>query len=178
MKAYWDRVAERQIDDNPNRLGFLQLVCVSETDESAQSEYEDHVKYFYQKMLRIHPPFAESPGYRSIDSIRRSLRPQIGDEAQKAAGELGWKEFVEQGHVIAGSPATVRDRLTEAVKMLRVGHLMCLLHIGSMPKELTSKNTELFAKEVLPAIKPIYSEYEDPWWPDRLKQDSLHAVGD
>ncbi|MCL0047577.1 LLM class flavin-dependent oxidoreductase [Dehalococcoidia bacterium] len=178
VKAYWDRVAERQIDDNPNRLGFLQLVCVSETDESAQSEYEDHVKYFYQKMLRIHPPFAESPGYRSIDSIRRSLRPQIGDEAQKAAGELGWKELVEQGHVIAGSPATVRDRLTEAVKMLRVGHLMCLLHIGTMPKELTRKNTELFAKEVLPAIKPIYSEYEDPWWPDRLKQGSLHAVGD
>ena len=177
VKAYWDRVAERQIDDNPNRLGFLQLVCVSETDESAQSEYEDHVKYFYQKMLRIHPPFAESPGYRSIDSIRRSLRPQIGDEAQKAAGELGWKELVEQGHVIAGSPATVRDRLTEAVKMLRVGHLMCLLHIGTMPKELTRKNTELFAKEVLPAIKPIYSEYEDPWWPDRLKQGSLHAVG-
>ena len=177
VKAYWDRVAERQIDDNPNRLGFLQLVCVSETDESAQSEYEDHVKYFYQKMLRIHPPFAESPGYRSIDSIRRSLRPQIGDEAQKAAGELGWKELVEQGHVIAGSPATVRDRLTEAVKMLRVGHLMCLLHIGTMPKELTRKNTELFAKEVLPAIKPIYSEYDDPWWPDRLKQGSLHAVG-
>ena len=178
VKAYWDRVAERQIDDNPNRLGFLQLVCVSETDESAQSEYEDHVKYFYQKMLRIHPPFAESPGYRSIDSIRRSLRPQIGDEAQKAAGELGWKELVEQGHVIAGSPATVRDRLTEAVKMLRVGHLMCLLHIGTMPKELTRKNTELFAKEVLPAIKPIYSEYEDPWWPDRLKHGSLHAAGD
>ena len=177
VKAYWDRVAERQIDDNPNRLGFLQLVCVSETDESAQSEYEDHVKYFYQKMLRIHPPFAESPGYRSIDSIRRSLRPQIGDEAQKAAGELGWKELVDQGHVIAGSPATVRDRLTEAVKMLRVGHLMCLLHIGTMSKELTRKNTELFAKEVLPAIKPIYSEYEDPWWPDRLKQGSLHAVG-
>ncbi|GIT14089.1 MAG: hypothetical protein CM1200mP35_09090 [Chloroflexota bacterium] len=83
----------------------MQLVCVSETDESAQSGYEDHVKYFYQKMLRIHPPFAESPGFPvQIYSIRRSLRPQIGDEAQKAAGELGWKEFVEQGHVIAGSP--------------------------------------------------------------------------
>ena len=129
-------------------------------------------------MLRIHPPFAESPGYRSIDSIRRSLRPQIGDEAQKAAGELGWKELVEQGHVIAGSSATVRDRLIEAVKMLRVGHLMCLLHIGTMPKDLTRKNTELFAKEVLPALKPIYSQYEDPWWPERLKQAVPSAVGD
>ncbi|GIT14088.1 MAG: hypothetical protein CM1200mP35_09080 [Chloroflexota bacterium] len=80
--------------------------------------------------------------------------------------------------LLQGAPGTVRDRLTEAVKMLRVGHLMCLLHIGTMPKELTRKNTELFAKEVLPAIKPIYSEYEDPWWPDSLKQGSLHAVGD
>ena len=53
-----------------------------------------------------------------------------------------------------------------------------LLHIGTMPKELTRKNTELFAKEVLPAIKPLYSEYEDPWWPDSLKQGSHHAVED
>ena len=55
---------------------------------------------------------------------------------------------------------------------------MCLLHIGTMPKDLTRKNTELFAKEVLPALKPIYGEYEDPWWPDRLKQAAPSIVGD
>ena len=178
VKGFWDRVAERGIDDNPHRLGFLQLVCVSETDESAQAEYEDHVKYFYRKMLRIHPPFAESPGYRSLASIRESLRPQIGEEAQKAANQLGWKEFVEQGHIIAGSPATVRDRLTEAAKMLRVGHLMCLLHIGSMPKELTLKNTELFAREVMPSLKGLWQDYEDPWWPQALSQPAPTPVGD
>ena len=153
VNGFWDRVSERGLDDNPHRLGFLQLVCVSETDQSAEQEYAEHVKYFYRKMLRIHPPYAEAPGYRSINSIRESIRPQIGEEAQKAAGELEWKDFIEQGHVIAGSPETVRDQLIEAAKMLRVGHLMCLLHIGSMPKELTLKNTELFAKEVMPAVK-------------------------
>ena len=178
VKGYWDRVAERGIDDNPHRLGFLQLICVSETDESAQEEYEEHVKYFYQKMLRVHPPFAESPGYRSLASVRKSLRPQIGEEAQKAASEMEWKDYVEQGHVIAGSPETVRERLTNAVKMLRVGHLMCLLHIGTMPKDLTLKNTDLFVKEVMPAIKDLWSEYDDPWWPERLKQDSAVAAGD
>ncbi|GIT69931.1 MAG: hypothetical protein Ct9H300mP27_10350 [Chloroflexota bacterium] len=89
MKAYWDRVAERHIDDNPNRLGFLQLVCVSETGESAQSEYEDHVKYFYPKMFESIHRLPGTPGYRSIDSIRRSLRPQIGDEAQKGCWRVG-----------------------------------------------------------------------------------------
>jgi alkanesulfonate monooxygenase SsuD/methylene tetrahydromethanopterin reductase-like flavin-dependent oxidoreductase (luciferase family) len=129
-------------------------------------------------MLRIHPPFAESPGYRSIRSIRESIRPQIGEEAQKAAQELEWKDFVEQGHVIAGSPATVRDRLTEAAKMLRIGHLMCLLHIGSMPRDLTLKNTRLFAGEVMPGLKDLWTEYPDPWWPQRLQTNCPASVGD
>ena len=178
VNGFWDRVAERGLDDNPHRLGFLQLVCVSETDQSAEQEYAEHVKYFYRKMLRIHPPYAEAPGYRSINSIRESIRPQIGEEAQKAAGELEWKDFIEQGHVIAGSPETVRDQLVEAAKMLRVGHLMCLLHIGSMPKELTLKNTELFAKEVMPAVKNLWTEYPDPWWPEKVNTTSTAVVGD
>ena len=178
VNGFWDRVSERGLDDNPHRLGFLQLVCVSETDQSAEQEYAEHVKYFYRKMLRIHPPYAEAPGYRSINSIRESIRPQIGEEAQKAAGELEWKDFIEQGHVIAGSPETVRDQLVEAAKMLRVGHLMCLLHIGSMPKELTLKNTELFAKEVMPAVKNLWTEYPDPWWPEKVNTTSPAGVGD
>lgn len=178
VNGFWDRVSERGLDDNPHRLGFLQLVCVSESDESAEAEYSEHVKYFYRKMLRIHPPFAEAPGYRSIKSIRESVRPQVGEEAQKAASELEWKDFVEQGHVIAGSPSTVRDQLIEAAKMLRVGHLMCLLHIGSMPKELTLKNTELFAKEVMPAVKNLWSDYEDNWWPQAVAKANPAIVGD
>jgi len=178
VKGYWDTVAQRGIDDNPYRVGFLQLICVSETDALAQEEYEAHVKYFYRKMLRIHAPFAEAPGYRSIASIRESIRPQIGEEAQRMAKDLNWKDFVEQGHVIAGSPATVRDRLTEAIKLLRVGHLMCLLHIGSMPKELTLKNTELFAREVLPSVKDLWNEYDDPWWPAGLSRRTPATVGD
>ena len=83
-----------------------------------------------------------------------------------------------QGHVIAGSPAAVREKLTEAIKLLRVGHLMVLLQIGSMPKDLTRKNMELFTREVMPAIKDIWSEYDDPWWPKRVGEPSPAMVGD
>ena len=178
VKGFWDRAAERGVDDNPYRLGFLQLVCVSETDESAEKEYEEHVKYFYQKMLRIYAPFAESPGYRSIRSMRESIRPQLGQDAMKSATELNWKDFVEQGHIIAGSPATVRDKLEEAIKLLRVGHLMLLLHIGTMPKELTFKNMNLFANEVMPGLKNIWQEYDDPWWPQRVGELTAATAAD
>ena len=91
---------------------------------------------------------------------------------------MGWEDFVEQGHIIAGSPETVRERLTEAIKLLRVGHLMCLLHIGTMPKDLTLKNTELFAKEVMPHIKDIWGDYEDPWWPEGVAEDAAPSAAD
>jgi hypothetical protein len=71
---------------------------------------------------------------------------------------------MEDGYVIGGSPETVRQKLEEAAKALRVGHMMVLLQFGSMPPELVRKNTELFAKEVMPHLRPLWSEYEDHWW--------------
>ncbi len=62
----------------------------------------------------------------------------------------------------------MRDRLTEAVKTLRCGHLMCLMQIGSMPAHLVRKSTELFAREVMPHVRGLWSEYEDRWSPHPL----------
>jgi hypothetical protein len=57
----------------------------------------------------------------------------------------------------------------EAVKSLRVGNLMVLLHIGSMPHELTIKNIELFSREVLPHFRTVWDgEWENRWWPKKL----------
>jgi hypothetical protein len=33
-----------------------------------------------------------------------------------------------------------------------------------MPPELVRKNTDLFASQVLPHIRHLWSDYEDRWW--------------
>ena len=72
--------------------------------------------------------------------------------------------------MIGGSPESVRDQLAEAIKQIRVGNLMVLLHIGSMPHELTMKNIELFGREVLPHLRDIWTdEWDNHWWPERLR---------
>ena len=48
---------------------------------------------------------------------------------------------------------------------------MLLCQFGDMPKELANKNTELFAKEVMPYLGDIWSDYEDRWWPQPLEAD-------
>ena len=71
------------------------------------------------------------------------------------------------------------DQLEEAIRKLRVGNLMVLLHIGSMPHELTKKNIALFAKEVLPKVHHIWDDegWENLWWPERLRERNGVAAG-
>ena len=69
--------------------------------------------------------------------------------------------------VIGGSPDTVAVQLEEAIRNLRVGHLMIIMQIQSMDRELTEYNTRLFAEKVLPRIRGIWDKegYTDQWWP-------------
>src|SRR5262249_7223881 len=72
--------------------------------------------------------------------------------------------------VVVGSPKTVREQLIDGIKRLRIGHLLALLHFGSMPTALCKKNIDLFAREVLPHLAELWDDtYEDRWWPERLK---------
>ena len=82
-----------------------------------------------------------------------------------------YKDFVDNQFVIGGSPKSVTDQLKAAVKKLRVGNLMVLLQIGSMPHELTLKNIDLFAREVKPHFRDTWDdEWENRWWPEGLKE--------
>ena len=169
MKGFWKEMENLNVDDNPYRAGFLQLVCVSETDAKAEEEYGEHVDYFYKKCLHVFEGFSEAPGYRTIKTIKSGNTRQIGSRASQARKELTWQDYKDEGYIIAGSPKTVVNELRKAAEGLRVGHLMVLLQIGSMPKDLTMKNTELFASQVMPHLQDMWSEYEDHWWPQPIE---------
>jgi alkanesulfonate monooxygenase SsuD/methylene tetrahydromethanopterin reductase-like flavin-dependent oxidoreductase (luciferase family) len=170
MQGYWKVVADKGRDPNPYRAGFLQLVAVAETDARAEDKYARHIEYFYHKCLHWPLELLAPPGnqdHRSLvaaakSNVRRAENPK----------DLRYRDFVEKGYVIAGSPATVRDRIREeVVKGLRVGNLMVLLQIGSMPHELTLENMDLFAREVLPHLRPLWDDegWVNAWWPERLR---------
>jgi alkanesulfonate monooxygenase SsuD/methylene tetrahydromethanopterin reductase-like flavin-dependent oxidoreductase (luciferase family) len=173
MDGFWEFVAARGMEPNPYRAGFLQLVVVSETDARAEEEYAEHIRYFYKKCLHIAPEFFFAPGYLDYRSLENTfkkgyLKTQL--EITEKAASWTYKDFVEHELVIGGGPLTVRQRLEEAVRKLRVGNLMVLLHIGSMPHELTLKNVELFGREVMPFLRDLWDDkWENHWWPARLR---------
>ncbi len=159
MKAYWDRVADRGLDDSPYRAGFAQAICVGETDAEAERLYAEHVSYFYNRCLHIYPAFFDAPGYRTIKTIKAGALSQYSPDPHWQT--LSWKNLLDDAFVIAGSPATVRDKLEELVSSLRVGNLFCLLHIGDMSKEKAMHSTRLFAEKVMPAFRDRWADYAD-----------------
>ena len=148
MDTFWETADRLGADRNPYRAGFAQQICVAETDAQAEELYPEHVMYFFKKCLHIPPYYMETPGYRTKRSTEFILKTNSPAEmAAAAAARDDWKSLVDQGFVIAGSPDTVAERLIEACRGLRVGNLIALLQIGSMPHELTKQNITLFAEE-------------------------------
>ena len=171
MKGYWDAVDRAGRDRNPYRAGYLQLIAISDSDAKAEAEYAEAASYFYHRCLHVPSYFAAAPGYMTLKSVK-SLKVPFSFEFLKG---LKWKDFVDQGFIIAGSPATVRERLREALKEMNIGHVMTLCQFGNLGREQTMRNTELYAKEVMPYLKEhLWNEWEDRWYPKPL--DSQHRV--
>ena len=160
MNGYWKRVEERGVDKSPYRAGFAQTILVAETDEEAERLYSEHVSYFYNRCLHVYPGFADAPGYRTIKTIQTGALSQYAPP-KGGYTELTWKDLVEQGHIIAGSPETVRQRMEDLIKGLNVGNIFCLMHVGNMPADKCMYSTRLFAEKVMPKLRNMFPEHAD-----------------
>lgn len=173
MRSFWDRVESSGLDDNPYRAGLVQLVFVADTDAEAERLYERHVQYFFQRCTHIYPGFTEAPGYKTVESLESTLPAPDAPTAKRldsfaSAQSYNWKDFIDTGIVIAGSPDTVRERLEAASKEMRIGNWIQLMHIGDMPREVAMNNIELYADKVAPGLSHLWSEYDHPWWPQPI----------
>ncbi len=171
---YWEMAAEKGRDANPYRFSFLQLVGVSETDAEAE-EYAAHAEYFFHKLLYTPQYYQAIPGCLEYDSLVRAM----GNSGREAVDlrAMTFKDFRDRGFVVTGSPESVTQQLLEGVKRLRIGHLLTLLHFGSMPTELCKKNIDLFCRKVLPHLEGLWDdEWEDRWWPERLRKGGTRAA--
>lgn len=170
MDRYWDRVVQLKAEPNPYRAGFLQMVCLADSDKEAEKLYSKHVDYFFNRCLHVSDGFGDAPGYRTEATIRAGVLAQVGKHADLIRTNLKWKDLNEQGYILAGTPASVAERLQEMIKKMNIGHLMVLCQIGSMPKDLTMRNTKLFAEKVMPVIHDMWDDkWRDDWWIQPLK---------
>jgi alkanesulfonate monooxygenase SsuD/methylene tetrahydromethanopterin reductase-like flavin-dependent oxidoreductase (luciferase family) len=165
---YWDMAEEMGRDRNPYRLGFVQVVAVSETDERAEKEFAKHLQAHYRSGPGAIPLTAMAvPGYAEPAAIEGMLRSAGHGGMLARLRTATYKELVDSQVAIVGSPATVADQIEAFVREFRIGNLMVMLQNGSMPRDLTEKSISLFAEEVLPRLRPIWDDegWTNQWWP-------------
>ncbi len=183
LDGFWDRRAERgDRDENPYRTSFAQIICVADTDAEAEKLYAEHVLYFFNRCLHVHPGFSDPAGYRTVDTIKAGKLNQLRKEAMELFKNLTWKDLVEGGFVIAGSPDTVAEQMEVLARTLRVGTVFCLMHTGNMPDWKTRYSTQLFAEKVMPRLRNIWPDWDGSnWWcspMDNRRQHSPESMTD
>ncbi|TFF42586.1 LLM class flavin-dependent oxidoreductase [Pseudomonas sp. RIT623] len=156
---------------NPYQVGFMQMVAVAETDAEAERLYARHAEYFFRKSLGgIGMNRLALPGGIDIRGLEFIYRDPKDFGIYEKMRTITFKELVECGAIICGSPSTVRERIKEFASDFKIGNLHAMLQFGSMPTELAKYNIELFAREVKPHLSQLWSDqgYQHHWWPERL----------
>ncbi|MCA9829398.1 MAG: LLM class flavin-dependent oxidoreductase [Dehalococcoidia bacterium] len=174
VDGFWEYVDKRGGDMNPNRMAFTQICCVAETEEQAEKDYAEAVRYFYTHNPTS-PAYVQPPGYHTQATLQAQMARGGGrltneDRMKAARGELSFWEYDEKGFIIAGTPKRVRERIRELATSLRVGQLIPTLHMGNLPEETAAKNTELFGREVIPYLRDLWADQPDHWTPQVSQQ--------
>lgn len=168
---FWDAAQRLGKDPNPYQMGFMQTACVADTDEKAEKLFARHAEYFFQKAIGSIPMERLAlPGGIDIKGLEFIFRDPGDFGIYPKMRQASFAELVESGSVICGSPATVRDQISEFVREFRIGNLHAMLQFGSMPHDLAVDNINLFAEQVLPHLRPIWDEegWAHHWWPQSL----------
>jgi alkanesulfonate monooxygenase SsuD/methylene tetrahydromethanopterin reductase-like flavin-dependent oxidoreductase (luciferase family) len=173
---YWNLADEKGRDRNPYRAAFLQTVFVADTDAEAERLYAEHVERHFRNALGAIPaPAFALPGYVEPGGIESVLRDPGDLGLAHKMRSITFRELADTRAVVIGSPATVRDQITEFVKECRIGNLLVMLHVGSMPHELAIHNIDMFAAEVLPHLQGIWEDegWEHRWWPTGIGASTM-----
>lgn len=130
FRATW-RALGRAEKDLP-LIGLSRHVVVGDSDREARSAARRAFALWYDAL--IHLWRAHGVG------LPRQMIPAEFEQA------------LEGGYVVAGSSSTVRDRLKRDNDVAGINYCLCRLAFGDLSFEEAARSTELFAREVMPAL--------------------------
>jgi alkanesulfonate monooxygenase SsuD/methylene tetrahydromethanopterin reductase-like flavin-dependent oxidoreductase (luciferase family) len=150
--AMYKEEAEKQgYTASPMQFGWSVPTYVAETDEQAYREAKPHIENMVNKFLRMPSEMLLPPGYLSL----QSMKGVMAAKGSITGGPQTIDDLLKKGMFLCGSPATVRRQLLEYQKQIGFGYLLPLMQFATLPHDLTRKNLELFARNVIPDLADV-----------------------
>ena len=150
LKQYRDTAKGYGYEAKDNQLGWSLPVYVSSSDQKAKEEAKAHFEAFRNVFVRMPLEMLLPPGYTSRESLKNVMKAKA-----QMFGDVTLEQALELGLFVCGSPETVRKTLENHWSDMRFGNLLVSCQFGTLPADLTRKNMELFAREVMPQLKVL-----------------------
>jgi alkanesulfonate monooxygenase SsuD/methylene tetrahydromethanopterin reductase-like flavin-dependent oxidoreductase (luciferase family) len=150
LNMYKDEAKKHGYEASGDQLGWALPVYVADTDERAQAEARRPLETLFNNFLRMPWEMLLPPGYTSISSLKvtRKMRASLGSQPSRTLEQL-----VGDGTAAIGSPKTVRERIARIQDQTGAKIVIAMLQFGVLSDELTRRNMELFATEVMPHFR-------------------------
>jgi alkanesulfonate monooxygenase SsuD/methylene tetrahydromethanopterin reductase-like flavin-dependent oxidoreductase (luciferase family) len=150
LKMYRDTCKGFGYSAADSQLGWAVPVYVAETDEKARDEAKVHFETFRNVFVRMPLEMLLPPGYTSRESLKNVMKAKA-----QMFGDVSIDQAIELGLFVCGSPQTVLQSFRNYWNAMRFGNLLVLCQFATLPADLTRRNMELFAREVMPALKKL-----------------------
>jgi alkanesulfonate monooxygenase SsuD/methylene tetrahydromethanopterin reductase-like flavin-dependent oxidoreductase (luciferase family) len=150
LTMYREQAREIGYEASGDQLGWAAPIYVADTDERARDEAKAGIESLFNEYLSNPWEMLLPPGYMSMASLKRTMamRKHLGTR-----GRMTIDELIASGTVIVGSPQTVRERIERVREATGVNRLVTMLQFGVLPNDLTRRNMEMFASEVMPKLR-------------------------
>ena len=151
MAMYKEEAEKRGYSASPMQLGWSVPVYAADTDERAYREAKPHIENLVNKFLRMPAEMLLPPGYLSLQSMKgvMSAKGTITGATQTI------DDLLKKGMFLCGSPETLRQQIEEYQKQIGFGYLLPMLQFATLPRDLTKNNLEIFARKIIPALRPL-----------------------
>ena len=150
LNMYRDQAKQYGYEASGDQLGWAVPLYVADTDERARAEAKDGIESLFNDFLAVPWEMLLPPGYMSLTSMKNTMkmRKALGARTRHTVEEL-----VENGTAVVGSPKTVREQIERQRDATGANNLVTMLQFGTLSDELTRRNMEMFASEVMPHLR-------------------------
>src|SRR5205823_14709562 len=148
--TYREQARQYGYEAAAEQLGWACPIYVAETDARAREEAGRAVETLFNDFLRQTFEMLMPPGYTSMQSMKNFIGSR---KALGGGGRMTADGLIDSGTALIGSPETVLAGIERMRERTGFGILVCLLQFGVLSDELTRRNMDLFASEVMPHLR-------------------------
>jgi len=151
LNLYREQARQFGYEASGDQLGWACPVYVADTDERAKAEAKAGIESLFNDFLASPWEMLLPPGYTSLASMKNTmrLRKSLGTRARSQTID----ELIASGTVAVGSPKTVREQIEKMRELTGLNLVVTMLQFGVLSNELTKRNAEMFASEVMPHLR-------------------------